>query len=84
MSTISSGVDSLDSLEQLDGIVNVYLPDFKVGVQMNSKRLLKAENYASSASESIKAMYEQVENLCFTEDGIGKRKVLLRHLVMPG
>jgi len=59
------------------------LPDFKVWNSNTSKRLLKAENYAESAMESIKAMHRQVGDLCFTPDGIAKRGVLMRHLVMP-
>lgn len=49
-----------------------------------SKRLLKADDYAQVAMESIKAMHAQVGDLCFTADGIAKKGVLLRHLVIPG
>ena len=80
----TSAFDSLDSLELLDGVVDIYLPDFKVWSTSSSKRLLKAEDYASAARESIKKMHEQVGDLCFTGDGIAKKGVLLRHLVMPG
>lgn len=51
---------------------------------MTSKRLLKADNYTATAMESIKAMHAQVGDLCFTADGIAKKGVLVRHLVMPG
>lgn len=68
----------------LDGLVDIYLPDFKVWKNSTSKRLLKADNYTATAMESIKAMYAQVGDLCFTPDGIAKRGVLVRHLVMPG
>jgi len=80
----TSAFDSLDSLDLLDGLVDIYLPDFKVWKRSTSKRLLKAEDYASTAMESVIKMYEQVGNLCFTPDGIAKRGLLLRHLVMPG
>lgn len=80
----TSAYDNLESLELLDGLVDVYLPDFKVWTQASSKRLLKADNYAGVAMESIKAMQAQVGDLCFTSDGIAKQGVLLRHLVMPG
>lgn len=49
-----------------------------------SKRLLKADDYTATAMESIKAMHNQVGDLSFTSDGIAKKGVLLRHLVMPG
>ncbi|KAL4983642.1 hypothetical protein BDW68DRAFT_168477 [Aspergillus falconensis] len=80
----TSSYDSLESLELLDGLVDIYLPDFKVWKTETSKRLLKADDYAETARESIKVMHGQVGDLCFTSDGIAKRGVLLRHLVMPG
>ena len=80
----TSAFDSLDSLNLLDGLVDIYLPDFKVWSASTSKRLLKADDYAFTARESIRKMYEQVGDLCFTADGIAKKGLLVRHLVMPG
>ncbi|KAI1170467.1 hypothetical protein F4777DRAFT_591911 [Nemania sp. FL0916] len=80
----TSAFDSLTSLELLDGLVDIYLPDFKVWSQASSKRLLKADNYAAVARESIRAMHAQVGELCFSCDGIAKKGLLVRHLVMPG
>lgn len=80
----TSAFDSLDSLKLLDGLVDIYLPDFKVWRDSTSKRLLKADNYKATAMESIQEMHRQVGDLSFTSDGIAKQGVLLRHLVMPG
>lgn len=80
----TSAYDSLASLELLDGLVDIYLPDFKVWNPATSKRLLKADDYASVAKESIKAMHAQVGDLCYTPDGVAKKGLLVRHLVMPG
>jgi len=80
----TSAFDSLASIDLLDGLVDIYLPDFKVWTDAASKRLLKADNYAEIAMESVKAMHAQVGNLCFTPDGIAKKGLLIRHLVMPG
>ncbi|RYP61562.1 hypothetical protein DL771_010083 [Monosporascus sp. 5C6A] len=80
----TSAFDSLASLELLDGLVDIYLPDFKVWSPATSRRLLKADDYAAAATESIKAMHAQVGDLCFTADGIAKKGLLVRHLVMPG
>lgn len=80
----TSSFDSIDSIKLLDGLVDIYLADFKVWKPETSKRLLKAENYAEEAKKSIKMMHDQVGDLCFTSDGLAKRGVLLRHLVMPG
>jgi len=80
----TSSFDSLASLELLDGLIDIYLSDFKVWNNATSRRLLKADNYTETAMESIKAMHAQVGDLCFTSDGIAKKGVLVRHLVMPG
>lgn len=80
----TSAYDSLASLELLDGLVDIYLPDFKLWRTASSRRLLKADDYAATARESIKAMHAQVGDLCFTADGIAKKGLLVRHLVMPG
>ena len=80
----TSAFDSLESLELLDGLVDIYLADMKVWNKSTSKRLLKADDYAAAARESVKVMHNQVGDLCFTPDGIAKKGVLLRHLVMPG
>ncbi|KAK5991376.1 hypothetical protein PT974_09657 [Cladobotryum mycophilum] len=80
----TSSFDSLESLQLMDGLVDIYLADFKVWEPSTSKRLLKADDYAVTAKESIKAMHAQVGDLCFTADGIAKVGVLVRHLVMPG
>lgn len=68
----------------MDGLVDIYLQDFKVWSNASSKRYLKADNYAEVARESVKAMHDQVGDLCFTADGIAKSGICVRHLVMPG
>ncbi|EME40695.1 hypothetical protein DOTSEDRAFT_90843 [Dothistroma septosporum NZE10] len=80
----TSSFDSFESIALMDGLVDIYLADFKVWNTATSKRLLKADNYAEVAMGSIKAMQAQVGDLCFTADGIAKKGLLLRHLVMPG
>jgi putative pyruvate formate lyase activating enzyme len=80
----TSSFDSPESLQLMDGLVDIYLADFKVWNASTSKRLLKADDYATAAKESIRAMHAQVGDLCFTGDGIAKKGVLVRHLVMPG
>ncbi|KAI0459688.1 hypothetical protein F5B21DRAFT_251929 [Xylaria acuta] len=80
----TSAFDSLASLELLDGLVDVYMPDFKVWTRRSSRRLLKADDYAAAARASVRAMHAQVGDLCFTADGIARKGLLVRHLVMPG
>ncbi|KAF1738807.1 uncharacterized protein CRV24_000735 [Beauveria bassiana] len=80
----TSSFDSMASLELMDGLVDIYLADFKVWEPATSRRLLKSDDYAATARESVKAMHAQVGDLCFTGDGIAKQGLLIRHLVMPG
>jgi putative pyruvate formate lyase activating enzyme len=76
--------DSLNSLRLLNGVVDVYMPDFKIWDADLARRYLKAPNYPEVARRAIKAMHEQVGTLSFDEKGLALRGVLLRHLVMPG
>jgi putative pyruvate formate lyase activating enzyme len=76
--------DSLDSIELMDGIADIYMPDFKYWSPQRSRRYLKAEDYPDAARAAIKVMHEQVGPLVFDADGLAKRGLLVRHLVMPG
>ena len=80
----TSAYDSMDSLRWLDGIVDIYMPDFKYFIEENSKRYSKAKDYAEVAKRTIKEMYRQVGDLVFDASGLALRGLLVRHLVMPG
>ncbi len=80
----TSAYDSLESLRLLDGIVDIYMPDFKFWDSTLSLRYLKAKDYGAAACRVIKEMFRQVGPLRFDERGLAKRGVLVRHLVMPG
>jgi putative pyruvate formate lyase activating enzyme len=80
----TSAYDSLRSLELLDGVVDIYMPDFKFWDPKLALRYLKAKDYPATARKVIKEMHRQVGPLKFDEQGLAKRGVLLRHLVMPG
>jgi len=80
----TSAYDSLDSLQLMDGIVDIYMPDFKLWDPALALRYLKAKDYGEAARRAIGEMHRQVGALSFDEHGLAKRGVLLRHLVMPG
>jgi putative pyruvate formate lyase activating enzyme len=80
----TSAYDSLESLAILDGIVDIYMPDFKFWERDTARRYLKAKDYPERAREAIQEMHRQVGTLRFSEEGIARRGVLVRHLVMPG
>jgi putative pyruvate formate lyase activating enzyme len=80
----TSGYDSLESIEATDGIVDIYMPDFKYWSVERSATYLKAADYPDAARAAIKAMHQQVGPLVINAAGLATRGVLLRHLVMPG
>jgi putative pyruvate formate lyase activating enzyme len=80
----TSAYDSLTSLRLLDGLVDVYMPDFKFWHADTSLRLAKARDYPERAREAILEMHRQVGPLRLGRDALAKRGVLVRHLVMPG
>jgi pyruvate-formate lyase-activating enzyme len=80
----TSSYDSLDSLRLMDGIVDIYMPDFKVWTREHARRHLRRPDYPDVARETVKEMGRQVGPLTFDHGGLARRGVLLRHLVMPG
>jgi putative pyruvate formate lyase activating enzyme len=80
----TSAYDALASLRLLDGLVDVYMPDFKFWKPETALRLAKARDYPERAREAIREMHRQVGPLRFGLDGLARRGVLVRHLVMPG
>lgn len=80
----TSAYDSLDSLHLMEGIVDIYMPDFKFWDPALSLRYVKAKDYPEAARRAIAEMHRQVGPLVFDEDGLALRGVLVRHLVMPG
>jgi len=80
----TSAYDSLESLRLLDGIVDIYMPDFKFWGADTSRLYLKAKDYPHRAREAILEMHRQVGPLRFGTDGVARRGLLVRHLVMPG
>lgn len=80
----TSAYDSMRSLELLDGVVDIYMPDFKVWSPDVARRLLLAEDYPEVARRALKEMHRQVGDLELDDDGIAVRGLLVRHLVMPG
>jgi len=80
----SSGYESLEVVKLLDGIVDVYLPDFKYQDSEIAARFSKgAPDYTKHAAAAIKEMHRQVGPLQMDENGIATRGLLIRHLVMP-
>ncbi len=80
----TSAYDSIASLRLMDGLVDIYMPDFKFWSSETSRRLARAADYPDVARSAIAEMHRQVGVLRLDRNGIAKRGVLVRHLVMPG
>ena len=80
----TSAFDSIESMRLLDGIVDIYMPDFKYWSEEKSKLYLKSPSYPETARSVIQEMHRQVGDLKLDETGMAKKGLLVRHLVMPG
>ncbi len=80
----SSGYDCVETIRLLEGVVDIYLPDFKFWDAERSAIFLTARDYPEVARAALQIMHEQVGVLRVDEAGLALRGVLVRHLVMPG
>jgi putative pyruvate formate lyase activating enzyme len=79
----SGGYDSVSTLELLDGIFDIYMPDFKYSDDKIAQRYCNTSDYSQAAKQAIKAMHQQVGDLILDEKGIARRGLIIRHLVLP-
>ena len=79
----TSAYDSMESLALMDGIVDIYMPDFKYWDGEMARKYSRAPDYPQVARRTIKEMHRQVGELVFDEEGLARRGLLIRHLVMP-
>jgi putative pyruvate formate lyase activating enzyme len=79
----SGGYDAVETLKILDGVVDIYMPDFKFWDPKVSERLCAAKDYPERAREAFKEMHRQVGDLAMDEHGVAQRGLLVRHLVLP-
>ncbi len=80
----TSGYENVSSLRELDGLIDVYLPDFKYYDDMLASRYSKAPDYVCRAKEAIEEMVRQVGEPQFDENGIIMKGVIVRHMILPG
>lgn len=80
----SSGYERTETLKMLDGLVDIYLPDFKYASAELAKKYSSAPDYPILAREAILEMHRQVGKYSFSADGTLKGGLVVRHLVLPG
>ena len=79
----SNGYENVDTIKLLNGYIDVYLPDLKYYSNQLAKKYSNIDNYFETATNAIKEMYSQVGIAKFDENGLIKKGVIIRHLVLP-
>lgn len=79
----TNSYENIETIKLLKGYIDVYLPDLKYYSNDLSEKYSKVNNYFENATKAIKEMYEQVGGPVFDENGIVKKGVIIRHLVLP-
>jgi putative pyruvate formate lyase activating enzyme len=81
----SNGYDKADSLKMLEGLIDVYLPDFKYMDAVLAMEYSHAKDYPEAAAAALKEMYRQKgSTLIINNDGIAESGIIIRHLILPG
>ncbi len=80
----TSGYEKVESLRALEGLVDIYLPDFKYYSSELSEKYSNARDYFEVASGALCEMYRQVGKLELDGNGVAKKGMIVRHLVLPG
>jgi putative pyruvate formate lyase activating enzyme len=79
----TGGYDNPDTLELLEGIVDIYMPDFKFWNPASSRAYCDVPDYPEVARQALRVMHRQVGELTMDAEGIARRGMIIRHLVMP-
>ena len=80
----TGGYDRISTLKLLEGVFDIYMPDFKFWDPDVAERSCQAADYPEVARKAVKEMHRQVGDLQLDEQGIAYRGLLIRHLVLPG
>lgn len=79
----TNSYENVSTIRALNGYIDVYLPDLKYYSDEIAIKYSKAPNYFKVSTEAIKEMYKQVGEPIFDENGIIKKGVIIRHLILP-
>ena len=79
----TSGYDALSTLKELDGIIDIYLPDLRYASDKWAKKFSYAPDYVACARQAISEMYRQVGDLVMDDSGVAQRGLIVRHLILP-
>lgn len=79
----SNAYEILSSLEELNGLIDIYLPDLKYASDHYAKEFSKAPDYVRYSRQAIKEMYRQAGDLETDKDGVARKGIIVRHLILP-
>ena len=79
----TNGYENIETIKMLDGYVDIYLPDLKYYYNDIAKKYSKIDNYFEIATKAIKEMEKQIGKTVIDENGIMKKGIIIRHLVLP-
>ena len=79
----TNGYENIETVNMLNGYIDVYLPDLKYAENDLAKKYSKIENYFEISTKAIKQMYNQVGDVVLDKNGLIKKGVIIRHLILP-
>lgn len=79
----TGGYDSPEALRLLDGVIDIYMPDMKYGDSRLARKYSRVRNYVAINQAAVQEMHRQVGDLVLDPDGLARRGLLVRHLVLP-
>jgi len=79
----TNSYDSVKTLEELSGIISIYLPDLKYASDVYASQFSEAPDYVARSRQAIKEMYRQVGGLVVDKSGLAQRGLIVRHLILP-
>ncbi len=79
----TNAYDSVTSLKELDGIIDIYLPDLRYASDYWAKKFSQTEDYVVRARQAIEEMHRQVGDVILDESGLARQGLIIRHLILP-
>ena len=79
----TNGYENVETLRELEGLIDIYLPDLKYYYDSLGKEFSKVDNYFEIATNAIKEMYRQVGRPILNEKGVMQKGLMVRHLILP-
>ena len=80
----SNAYESVEIIKSMDGLIDIYLPDFKYGDNAVALKYSSAPRYVEIARQAVEEMFRQVGDIQFDERGVAQKGLIVRHLILPG